>query len=60
VRCALAALDGDSFQALESEWRKSNPEEVATRELVTRYYEAVIIEEIVRRAGVAAYRTTEW
>lgn len=60
VRRALGALDGDSFQVLEGEWRKSNPGDVATRERVRHHYETVLIEEIVRRAGIAAYRTKEW
>ena len=60
VRRALQRLDPQSFEILASEWKKSNPNSEAAAETVARHYEAVIIEEIVRRAGIAAYRTNEW
>jgi hypothetical protein len=46
-------LDVESFQILEGEWKKAFLESEVPDEAVRRFYEAVIIEEIVRRAGIA-------
>jgi hypothetical protein len=60
ARRALAALDESAVVRLTAEWQRQNPGAQPTKDKVLSYYEAVVIEEIVRRASIAAYRTNEW
>ena len=57
---ALERLDSRSIEILESEWIRKHPSDVASRDRVISYYKNVVIDEIVRRAAIAAYRTKEW
>lgn len=42
---------------LTEEWEKTHPELEAKADQVLEYYRYLIIVELVRRAGIAAYRT---
>jgi hypothetical protein len=60
TRQVLNRIDLRSFSLLEQEWSKAHPGERPHRDVVLRHYEAAIIEELVRRATIAAYQTNEW
>jgi hypothetical protein len=57
---ALAHLPNDQLNVLIEEWARQHPEIEATDLIVKDHYSSVIVEEIVRRACIAAYRTIEW
>jgi len=58
---AVKLLTANSKEKLLEEWRKTNPgTSVTSFEDLVSHYAAVIIEEVVERANVAAYRTTNW
>ncbi|MDX6012845.1 hypothetical protein [Cupriavidus necator] len=58
---ALMRLRSHEKQALILEWQKSNVDhsEVTSEQIVLSYV-PLIIEEVVKRATTAAYRTTNW
>jgi hypothetical protein len=48
-------------QALIAEWRKANADRAdVPDERAVLSYAPLIVEEVVKRAATAAYRTTNW
>lgn len=60
ARHLIERLKPNDFQMLESEWAKANPGKEVIRNTIIDCYAGKVVKEIVRRATVAAYRTTEW
>lgn len=57
----IARLPEADKQALLLDWRKEHPCDAPTSdEVVLGICAAIVVEEIVRRANVAAYRTVNW
>lgn len=57
---ALKALGTPERQALVLEWRNANAHQLETPEEIVLSYVPLVIEEVVKRATTAAYRTTNW
>ena len=58
---AVSHLPEASLQELHLAYSAQfNNEQPISRERLIDHYTAVMIEEIVRRAGIAAYRTDNW
>lgn len=56
----LSRISNSDIFVLTEEWKKVYPESVPTADQVFEHYSYLIIEEVVRRAGIAAYRTENW
>lgn len=57
----LKALGTTERRALAFEWRKANAHQLDwSEERIVLSYVPVVIEEVVKRATTAAYRTTNW
>ena len=58
---AVAALPTQKFMELLAIYTSRHQSDLPpTEQQVVRYYAALMIEEIVRRAGIAAYKTVNW
>ncbi|MCY1308655.1 hypothetical protein D9M70_586810 [compost metagenome] len=61
VERALSQMADADMAALVEEWKKRHPDRADVDvALVKTKYLLLILEEIARRAGVAANRTNEW
>jgi hypothetical protein len=60
ARKAMARLDETSLAVLTEECMKRSPKQDFTPDQVRDYYANLVVEEVVKRATVAAYRTVEW
>jgi hypothetical protein len=57
---ALERLDIERLGILRNEWERRHPGKAPDTAAVICHYVAVIQEELVKRATLAAYRTTHW
>lgn len=57
---ALERLDSQRTTLLQSQWRAKHPKETFSAEAVVQHYVYIAIEELVKRATQAAYRTSNW
>jgi hypothetical protein len=57
---AIGKFDEATLDALGREWKRYSSSAETAPEAVRAYYEAVVMEEVVRRATAAAYRTVHW
>lgn len=57
---AIARLPAQSLATLVNAFRKTDAEPPASEGAIRSHYAGVIVEVIVRRAAIAAYRTSEW
>ena len=57
---ALDRLDTERAASLAEQYTRQHPGTVPTPIQIREYYVHVIIEEVVKRATAAAYRTVEW
>lgn len=57
----IAALSGEVKEALKNEWKKARPQraDLSDSEILTAYAR-LIVEEVIERARIAAYRTENW
>lgn len=57
----IAGQSGDVKEALINEWRKAKPSraDLSDSEILAAYAR-LIVEEVVERARIAAYRTENW
>lgn len=56
----LSRIATSDIFVLTEEWKKAHPELESELDQVLEYYRNLIILELVRRAGIAAYRTEYW
>lgn len=56
----LSRISASEITLLTNEWKKTHLELEPNEEDVLEYYRYLIIEELVRRAEIAAYRTEYW
>lgn len=58
---ALKRLPEADKEILIAEWNRVNTDDVSrTDDLVLSIYEAIVVEEVVRRAEIASNRTINW
>ena len=60
ARRAMGRLDESSLAVLTEERKRLSPNEEFTPDQVRDHYTYVVVEEVVKRAAAAAYRTIEW
>lgn len=57
----IGALSDQDKTILVTEWRRENSEEIfSSDEAILKFYDAIVGEEIVRRAEIASNRTINW
>jgi len=60
ARRAIETLSPERMAILRDQWQKHHLEGVPAEQAVVDHYVHVLIEEVVKRANHAAYRTTNW
>lgn len=60
AEAALGRLDAASLAILAAQYASQHPGACASIDAVRSHYAHVVVEEVVNRARVAAYRTVEW
>ncbi|WP_423708763.1 hypothetical protein [Undibacterium sp. WLX3042] len=60
IKYQLNNLSASDFSSLEKEFQKAETNNPIERERIINYYSKVVIEELIRRAQIAGYRTVNW